>query len=262
MQQHGLAEHDHGEALARAGCVPDHTALPRAISVECLQLVQQRADTEHLLVTRGDLAVFPVIERRIAHEVDEPVRAQQTDQHTVHVVHKGGTMRETRHLLARLQTQIAIERVGASEGRCALDRRQSLLADLFLAPTGVELSRRAHSAVSAVGAVDGHQKLSMGKQMRDFVRALIANVLADPLAQHCLHALAAIVGALGLDHDQRQAIHKPDDVGTAVTIAACLLDFELFGHAEPVCVRSVPIYQRHRHAVRLAVHELRDRHAE
>ena len=226
--------------------MPHHTAFSPTIGTQLADARQQSTDAKKLLVARHDLAHLAVEQHIATQERQQPLGREQADQQAVLLggLHGGAPQRVE---VISQRSGLALKQRSANRGceRCILERQHVRIVKLFLSPLGPKFGRCVRGAVAALGLADGHQQLGIGKQVGDFVRPLVAQVLADALGHHGLGRVtaAACFGSLGLDHHERDAVHVGHHIGRAVVCALCGQDFQLFGHVPTVGRRVGPVDQ-------------------
>ncbi|OUJ05708.1 hypothetical protein HK25_05435 [Acetobacter sp. DsW_059] len=89
---------------------------------------------------------------------------------------------------------------------------------------------------------DGEQKLAVGKKLRNFVLVLVADGLGNP-GVHSRAFARLTIGALGLDHGQRNTVNETDNVRPAGLGQIRAQDAEFFREGEAVVVRVLPVNQ-------------------
>ena len=99
--QQRFGQEHHGEALARARGVPDHTTLARTVGFELADTRHQRPDAKKLLVTRHDLAHLAVEQHKAVQQLQQSRGRQQADQQTVLVRRQHGLRPERLEVIAK-----------------------------------------------------------------------------------------------------------------------------------------------------------------
>lgn len=98
--------------------------------------------------------------------------------------------------------------------------------------------------------------------MRDFIIFLVADMLGDACENRFLARACALIGALALDDDERDAVDKDDDIGAARFITAALLRHEFVADVIDVVFGMLPVYVFEVETARIARDGLRQADAE
>ena len=250
------AEHDHSQRLARSLRVPDHAAPAAALHVELLGAFHRRPHAEELLVA-GHLALAAVEHREAPHQVEQPSRPAQGEQHPVLRRHRPLALALQGLEIGPRRCQITREyRLFFRPGQLSIGEwRNGLIVVLRIAPRLPEAPWGSHGCVACLLTVHAQQQLGKVKELRDVVRALVADQLAAGLVQ-------AFGRALVLDNDEGNAVDERHDVATIGSGADCARHGELRGHVEDVVAGLLPIDEAERVALAVAVDVLGDRGAE
>jgi len=197
---------DHGQRLAGALRVPDDAPFAAAD----VRLAGAHCE---VLVGPADLLAAGIEGDEVVDQLQQPRRIDQPQQRAVQ-----------RGRAARAAIHGQVLRAG-----CAGPPAQVL----FL-PGQVLLFGGLDDAVAQpFGVVAGHDELDGGEEVADEGALLVAQVLADALADR--HG-----GPLELQHAQRNAVDVERQVGPLARLA---LDRDLLGHGEVVAFRVLPIHQ-------------------
>ena len=198
LHQDVFRQHDHRQALAAALGMPDDTALPVSLGILLLNGLYDLLNGEILLIT-GDLLHIGIEQNEIAHQLHDPLPAQQRDD--VSVLLRGQSIRH----------QIL----------------QGVLCKgfVFLFPHIPELLGRAGGGILDCILIGRHDDLSILEQLGDVLGLLVADVL--------LHGLVhGDMGSLALDDRKGNAVDKQHNIRAGIMPLILAVYGEFLGHME------------------------------
>jgi hypothetical protein len=184
MERQCLGQHDHCQALAAAGGVPDDAAGAPPLGVEVRHAANGLLHGEILLVA-GDLFHPAIVDDVLVDQVQQPLRAHQSIEGAI--LRRGQAF--PRILLVEIPAHPArvlapivqppLFRLG--EGTVG-ELRQRILGQVLLPQRPKSLGRAGGGVVSIVDA-EGQQQLGGDKEMWNLVIPLVAQHLADRLLE-------------------------------------------------------------------------------
>ena len=217
--------------------MPDYAALARSVVLGFPHSVEDLIDTEVLLMA-GNFFLASVKEHETEDQFEEPLPATQGIECFILWCYLP--------LYASIALPLSAPKLLRSKNSVdlALTQRQThlllqvsriALAEILL-PHRPELGGRTHRGVLGFVLRDGEEKLCVEEKTGDLVLLLVADMLANRLADRVLH-----VGPLALDDHQRNPVDEEHDVGSAGLLATTALDHELLGHVVGVVFRMFPV---------------------
>ena len=207
LHQNVFGQHHHSQTLAAALSVPNHAALAVPFAVSLRDGFDDLPNGKILLIP-ADFLYVGIKQNKIARQLHQALPAKQGNHITI--------------LFGRGSVCHQLCQSGIKEFR------------ILLFPYAPELLWGACCGVFHDVFVGCHDDLGILEKLGDIVCLLVAN--------HLLHGLLhGNIGCLALDHRERNAVDKQNNVRTGIVKLILAFYSEFFRHMEQVVLRMLPV---------------------
>ena len=207
LHQNVFGQHHHSQTLAAALSVPNHAALAVPFAVSLRDGFDDLPNGKILLIP-ADFLYVGIKQNKIARQLHQALPAKQGNHITI--------------LFGRGSVCHQLCQSGIKEFR------------ILLFPYAPELLWGACCGVFHDVFVGCHDDLGILEKLGDIVCLLVAN--------HLLHGpLHGNIGCLALDHRERNAVDKQNNVRTGIVKLILAFYSEFFRHMEQVVLRMLPV---------------------